>query len=346
MQHSLPCWCGLGVEWWNERMTLRGDKFTAAWRGALAAGMVGVAGLLLGGCSQIEIQAPHSLPLSKDAQALLSKKKMTEKQPIFVRIFKEESELEVWKLRDDGRFYHFKTYPICNWSGELGPKFQQGDKQAPEGFYSITPKQMNPNSAFHLAFNMGYPNAFDRAHKRTGDALMVHGKCKSAGCYAMTDALIEEIYALAREALAGGQDAFQAHAFPFRMTAANIDRHAKHKAAPFWATLKEGYDYFEATRQLPAIAVCNKQYLVNVKWKSASVPKVDPESACPAFEKPPVEPFTPPKEEQQASVIAPDMAPGPKMRSFASTQPTYGLGAAFGQRSRPTSSAVGFGLNQ
>jgi murein L,D-transpeptidase YafK len=306
----------------------------------------GVAGLLVAGCSQIEIQAPHSLPLSKDAQALLAKKKMTEKQPIFVRIFKEESELEVWKLRDDGRFYHFKTYPICNWSGELGPKTVQGDKQAPEGFYTITPKQMNPNSAFHLAFNMGYPNAFDRAWKRTGDALMVHGKCKSAGCYAMTDALIEEIYALAREALAGGQaDGFQAHAFPFRMTAANVERHAKHKAAPFWATLKEGYDYFETTRQLPAIAVCNKQYLVNAKWKSASVPKaVDPESACPAFEKPPVEPFTPPKEEQQASI----MAPGPKMRSFASAQPTYGLGTGFGtgQWSRPNASAYGFGSSQ
>jgi murein L,D-transpeptidase YafK len=124
---------------------------------------------------------------------LLGKKGMKPEAPIFVRIFKEESELEVWKQRDDGRYYHFKTYPICNWSGDLGPKEREGDKQAPEGFYTITHDQMNPNSGFHLAFNLGYPNAYDKAHKRTGEFLMVHGKCKSAGCYAMTDALIGDL---------------------------------------------------------------------------------------------------------------------------------------------------------
>jgi murein L,D-transpeptidase YafK len=108
---------------------------------------------------------------------------------VYVRIFKDESELEIWKQRDDGRFHHFKTYPICNWSGELGPKLATGDKQAPEGFYTITPVLMNPNSKYYLSFNLGYPNAFDKAHGRTGDSVMVHGKCRSAGCYAMTDAL-------------------------------------------------------------------------------------------------------------------------------------------------------------
>ena len=149
---------------------------------------------------------------------LLGKKGMDAHAPIFIRIFKEESELEVWKQRDDGRYYHFKTYPICNWSGELGPKLKQGDRQAPEGFYTVTREQMNPDSKYHLAMNLGYPNAYDRAHRRTGDFLMIHGKCKSAGCYAMTDALIEEIYAMARESFIGGQDSFQVHAFPFRMT--------------------------------------------------------------------------------------------------------------------------------
>ena len=143
-----------------------------------------------------------------------------------MRIFKEESELEVWKARDDGRFYHFKTYPICNWSGNVGPKTTLGDKQAPEGFYRVANTQMNPNSQYYLAFNLGYPNAYDRALQRTGDALMVHGKCKSVGCYAMTDALIEEIYTLAREALKGGQESFEVHAFPFRMTEANMARYA------------------------------------------------------------------------------------------------------------------------
>ena len=128
-----------------------------------------------------------------DYEEMLGKKGMKLETPLFVRVFKEESELEVWKQRDDGRFYHFKTYPICNWSGTLGPKIQQGDMQAPEGFYSVPQSQMNPNSQYHLAFNLGYPNSYDRANRRTGEFLMIHGKCKSAGCYAMTDALIEEI---------------------------------------------------------------------------------------------------------------------------------------------------------
>ena len=95
----------------------------------------------------------------------------------------------------------------------------QGDRQAPEGFYTVTKAQMNPNSSLYLAFNLGYPNLYDRANRRTGDFLMVHGKCRSAGCYAMTDGLIEEIYALAREAFIGGQETIQVHALPFRMTA-------------------------------------------------------------------------------------------------------------------------------
>ncbi len=247
---------------------------------------------------------------------LLGKKQMKTNAPIFVRIFKQESELEVWKQRDDGRFYHFKTYPICNWSGDVGPKVAQGDKQAPEGFYTVARHQMNPNSQFHLALNMGYPNAYDRANRRTGEFLMVHGKCKSAGCYAMTDGLIEEIYALAREAFIGGQDGFQIHAFPFRMTEANIAAHATHPSIKFWATLKEGYDYFETARQPPAIAVCERRYVVNVKWRGNQPAKVDPEMACPAYERPAPEPFKPAFNEQVAEERI--TAPGPRMRALAS----------------------------
>ena len=155
---------------------------------------------------------------------LLGKKGMDPQAPIFIRIFKEESELEIWKLKSDGRFYHFKTYPICNWSGEIGPKLKEGDRQAPEGFYSVSREQMNPNSKYHLAMNLGFPNAYDKAHGRTGEFLMIHGKCKSAGCYAMTDALMEEIYAIARNSFLGGNDTFEVHAFPFRMTEANMAR--------------------------------------------------------------------------------------------------------------------------
>jgi len=260
---------------------------------------------------------PAMRPLPKDTMMLLGKKGMSPEAPIFIRIFKEESELEVWKQREDGRFYHFKTYPICNWSGDVGPKEREGDKQAPEGFYTITTRQLNPNSSFHLSFNLGYPNAYDRAHKRTGQFLMVHGKCKSAGCYAMTDALIEEIYALAREQFLAGHESFQVHAFPFRMTDEKMAQHRTHKWYSFWMTLKEGYDYFEVTRTPPQVAVCERKYLVNVSFVN-SQSRVDPEGMCPAFIRPKMEPFIPRGNEQMADVRV--MAPGPKMRSIASAE--------------------------
>jgi murein L,D-transpeptidase YafK len=276
---------------------------------ALAA--VAVSSLLIS-CAKVEI-APHLRPLSSDAMMLLGKKGMDVQAPIFIRVYKEESELEVWKLRDDGRYYHYKTYPICTWSGTLGPKQKSGDKQAPEGFYTITREQMNPDSKHHLAFNLGYPNAYDKAQRRSGDALMVHGKCSSAGCYAMTDALMEEIYSLAREAFIGGQESFQVHAFPFRMTPANMARHAKNEWYPFWKTLKEGHDYFELTRQLPTVAICNRRYVVNVSLAPADAARLNPKAACPAFHRPAPSPFSPKPGEQvaQPNVIA----PGPKMRT-------------------------------
>jgi murein L,D-transpeptidase YafK len=312
------------------------------------AAVVGLASALAA-CASIDIPA-HLRPLPKDAMMLLGKKGMNTQAPIFVRIYKEESELEVWKLRDDGRYYHFKTYPICNWSGDVGPKLRQGDRQSPEGFYQIKREQMKPDSKFHLAFNLGYPNPFDKAHRRTGDALMVHGKCASAGCYAMTDALMEEIYALAREAFIGGQDAIPVHAFPFRMTDANMARHAKSEWYPFWRNLKEGYDHFELTRQVPEIAICNRRYVVNVTMPNGIVPaKLDPAGACPVFHRPAPSPFTPRPGEQ---IATPVVAPGPKMRTaetFAPETPRSGLTRAPAQ---PTSwwrsqlSRILPGLNQ
>ena len=275
-----------------------------------AAALAGVGALLLlTGCSQVEIP-PYLRPLSKDTIMLLGKKGMTTSTAMYIRVFKEESELEVWKQRDDGRFYHFKTYPICNWSGTLGPKLRQGDHQAPEGFYRVPQNMMNPNSQFHLAFNLGYPNAFDRANNRTGDFLMIHGKCKSAGCYAMTDALIEEIYALARESFIGGQEAIHVDAFPFRMTDANM---ARHKASPhlrFWQTLKDGYDYFETARQPPSVVVCERRYIVNASYPGGNN-KVRPDTACPPLQRVTPEPFTPLPAQTQAHVVV----PGPKTRT-------------------------------
>jgi murein L,D-transpeptidase YafK len=273
---------------------------------------------LLASCAGNVELAAHLRPLPTDTMMLLGKKGMDVQAPIFVRIFKEESELELWKQRDDGHFYHFKTYPICNWSGDLGPKVRYGDRQAPEGFYTITREQMNPDSKYHLALNLGYPNAFDRAWKRNGDFLMIHGSCKSAGCYAMTDALIEEIYAIARESFIGGSDSFQVHAYPFRMTDQNMARFASHEAYPFWQTMKEGYDYFELTRKLPTVAVCNRRYVVNVALRNGDPSRLDPEGTCPAFVKPKPDPFRPKPGEQFAEQRI--VVPGQKMRSLASVE--------------------------
>jgi murein L,D-transpeptidase YafK len=246
--------------------------------------------LLLSACATQLTVPPHLRPISAHSLSMLGKKGMTPKSPMFIRIFKQESELEIWKQRADGRFYLFRTYPICNWSGDLGPKRRVGDKQAPEGFYTVAKWQLNPNSQFHLSFNLGYPNAYDSANGRTGKFLMVHGKCKSAGCYAMTDALIEEIYALAREAFDGGQEKFEVHAFPFRMTDENMKRNRNSRHYRFWTMLKPAYDFFEQTRLPPKIAICNRRYFVNVEWNGA---KLDPRGYCPRFTHPVVTPFVP-----------------------------------------------------
>jgi murein L,D-transpeptidase YafK len=197
--------------------------------------------------------------------ALMSTKGMSKKDPILMRLYKKESELEVWKKGSDGRYALLKSYPICRWSGQLGPKVREGDRQAPEGFYTVTPALMNPNSSYFLSFNTGYPNAFDRAHGRSGSHLMVHGSCSSRGCYAMTDEAISEVYALAREAFSGGQKGFQFQAYPFRMTAQNLAKARLDPNIAFWKNLKEGADHFEVAKVEPNVEVCGKRYSFNTQ---------------------------------------------------------------------------------
>lgn len=213
------------------------------------------------------IKIKKLVPYSAQAQSekledRLKKVSLQAGSPIFIRIFKASSELEVWIQGRGDIYHHFKTYPICAFSGKLGPKLKEGDRQAPEGFYTVTRSQMNPNSTYHLSFNLGYPNAFDRAHGRTGSYLMVHGNCVSIGCYAMTDAGIEEIYFLADKAHKAGQKKFSVHAFPFRMTAKNMRKYKDSKWHPFWLNLKKGFDYFESKKQVPRVRVKTKTYIV------------------------------------------------------------------------------------
>jgi len=255
---------------------------------ALLISAAAAAAVVLAGCNPDSISPTgRSLaPLSDKMLADMAEKHMDTTSPILARLFKEESEMEIWKMNQNGEFALLKTYPICRWSGDLGPKVKEGDRQAPEGFYAITPGQMNPNSSYYLAFNTGYPNTFDRAWGRTGSDLMVHGDCSSRGCYAMTDEQIQEIYALARESFFGGQKEFQFEAFPFRMTALNMARHRNNPNFAFWKELKDGYDAFEATHQEPQVSVCEKRYVFDAAAPDGATKplKFDPRGKCPAYQ--------------------------------------------------------------
>jgi murein L,D-transpeptidase YafK len=247
----------------------------------VAAAMIAITAATLGGCSSALYQQEQTARTGSVRAATLramDKLNMDRAAPVLVRIYKEDSTLEVWKQNRTGRFALLGTYPICKYSGNLGPKIATGDYQAPEGFYDITPDQMNPMSTEYLAFNTGFPNAYDRSLGRTGSFLMVHGGCRSVGCYAMTDAGIEEIYGLVDDAFKGGQDRVQLQAFPFRMTAQNIARHAGDPNIPFWEMLRTGSDAFHATGRAPTVAVCERRYVFNATITDEDL---DPSGPCP-----------------------------------------------------------------
>ena len=178
-----------------------------------------------------------------------------------VRIFKREKRLELWMRRAGAGFALFRSYGICTYSGELGPKLKEGDRQAPEGFYRVGRGQLNPNSRHHLAFNLGFPNAYDSQHGRTGSFLMVHGGCSSIGCYAITDESVDEVYAVLEAALGRGQPAVDVHVFPFRLTATALAREGSSAWLGFWRNLKEGHDLFEAQKVPPRVAACRGAYV-------------------------------------------------------------------------------------
>jgi len=182
--------------------------------------------------------------------------------PAFIRVFKETRELELWlKPASSNRYQLCKKWPIAAMSGSLGPKLKMGDKQAPEGFYSVNQKSLNPLSRFHLSFNIGYPNAYDQAQGCTGNLIMVHGNQVSIGCFAMTDPVIEEIYLLVETALAAGQQEIPIHAFPFRMTP---ERLAEASASPwfgFWKHLQVAYDAFERNNLPPVVNIRDGAYV-------------------------------------------------------------------------------------
>lgn len=213
------------------------------------------------GIEQVSNRVEHPLPAKMRQK--LSKMNLSMSSPIMMRVFKQEAVMEVWKANSQDRYQLVGTYPICAWSGQLGPKKKEGDRQAPEGFYDVTPARMNPRSGYYLSFDMGYPNKFDRAYGRSGRNLMIHGACSSSGCYSISDAAVLQVFAFARDAFKGGQKSFQIQAFPFRMTAENMAKHRSSENYEFWKNLKVGYDHFEITHRPPVVDVCGKKYVFN-----------------------------------------------------------------------------------
>jgi murein L,D-transpeptidase YafK len=236
--------------------------------------------LALGGCAMFETGRAVKTGTVKSATLRrMESLNMDRKAPVLVRIYKQEQTLEVWKQDRTGRYALLTSYPICRFSGGLGPKVAEGDHQAPEGFYEITPASLNPFSREYLSFNIGYPNAYDRSLGRTGSFLMVHGGCRSVGCYAMTDSAMDEIYGLVYEAFSGGQQKVQIQALPFRMTAENLTEHRADPNMAFWSMLKKGDDAFQATLTPPKVAVCGRQYVFNTAYSPEAL---DPAGPCPA----------------------------------------------------------------
>jgi murein L,D-transpeptidase YafK len=244
---------------------------------ALMAAVSGAA--FLAGCQDTGLSQRGLAPISSEMLALMDEVGVAKDAPTLIRAYKKEAELEVWKMKPDGRYTKLKTFPMCRWSGQLGPKLREGDRQAPEGFYAIAPGQLNPNSSYYLSFNVGYPNAYDRAHGATGGTIMVHGACSSAGCFSMTDRQVAEIYAIVRTSLQGGQNAVQMQSYPFHMTAENFAKHRLDPHIAFWRELKKGSDHFEATLQEPKVGVCNRHYVFDAT--PAGGAHLDANGACP-----------------------------------------------------------------
>ena len=243
-----------------------------------------IAGLVMSGCvtGTLEVDGRGNLPIAQKTVSKMRDLGMRPTDPVLVRIFKQESELEVWKRDASGKYALMKTYPMCRWSGVLGPKKFEGDRQAPEGFYTVSAGSLNPKSQYYLFFDLSYPNRLERAKGNTGSALMVHGACSSSGCYAISDEHVADVYAVVREALKGGQQAVQVQSYPFRMTPENLADHNNNPNFDFWMDLKAGYDRFEVLRQPPRVQFCGGRYRFGEPIDGEA--PADPLGQCPAFE--------------------------------------------------------------
>jgi len=222
--------------------------------------------LTLSGCGIVYDRTDPRRGLAPQTPALIDASESVgakSTSPVLIRIFKQSNELEIWRKTSKGHYALVTTYTICAYSGDLGPKNKQGDRQAPEGFYSISAGQLNYQSIRFLSLNTGFPNTYDKTHNATGNSLMIHGGCDSAGCYAIQDAPMQDLFAAVRDALKAGQKSVQLQIYPFRMNAINMLINRDNKHIEFWQQLKQGYDKFTATNQELNITVVKGKYVVN-----------------------------------------------------------------------------------
>jgi murein L,D-transpeptidase YafK len=272
------------------------------------------------------VQTPVPRYSEVDRERRLTAKRLSAGSQVMIRIFKKESELELW-LQKNGRFELFQIYPICMWSGKLGPKRREGDLQAPEGFYRVDVNQLRLRGKNSRTFYIDYPNPFDKSLGRTGSAIMVHGHCQSTGCFAMHDPAMEEIYVLVERALFQGQIHIELHSFPFRMTEVNLAAHAGSDWQEYWRNLKVGHDLFEDTRLPPTVSTCGGKYVFD--GASSTQPDIGtPPQAC-ELEAPAIEP---------APVVVAKSVPRAKRWSAAARR--YGRRRVAGRNARKAYAAA------
>jgi murein L,D-transpeptidase YafK len=179
--------------------------------------------------------------------------------PVFIRVYKQTSEMELW-IEKGSRYVLFKTYGICRWSGGLGPKYYEGDRQSPEGLYRITSADLIVNARWDRAMNINYPNSFDVMNGRSGSGILIHGKCGSIGCFAIQDRNVEEVYAAVREALKGGQAYIPVLSLPFRFASLAPSKQDTRQMSEFWSDLRRADLLFARDRLPPAAWICDGRY--------------------------------------------------------------------------------------
>ena len=202
-----------------------------------------------------ESVAEREIDLAKE----FSEKGLKLGSPVFLRVYKQTSEMELW-VQQGPRYELFKIYKICRWSGGLGPKFYEGDRQSPEGLYRITTSDLIVNQRWDRAMNINYPNNFDQVNGRGGSSILIHGGCGSIGCFAIQNQNVEEVYGAVRAALRNSQAYVPVLTLPFRYSALAPEKEDTLHMSEFWSDLRRADLLFERDKLPPIAWICDGRY--------------------------------------------------------------------------------------